>query len=123
MKVLEAKGLTKIFPGVVALDRIDISFEQGRIHCIVGENGAGKSTLGLVIEKGRYAYGNRLRFCRPDMKVKMLAFTDIHSLTGIEVTRYDQRLEATVNDLVPTVARYLAIKLFPKMEAKNDHYE
>lgn len=45
MKVLEAKGLTKIFPGVVALDRIDISFEQGRIHCIVGENGAGKSTL------------------------------------------------------------------------------
>lgn len=45
MKVLEAKGLTKIFPGVVALDRIDISFEKGRIHCVVGENGAGKSTL------------------------------------------------------------------------------
>ena len=45
MKVLEAKGLTKIFPGVVALDDISISFEPGRDHCIVGENGAGKSTL------------------------------------------------------------------------------
>ena len=45
MKVLEAKGLTKIFPGVVALDDISISFEPGRVHCIVGENGAGKSTL------------------------------------------------------------------------------
>lgn len=45
MKVLEAKGLTKIFPGVVALDDVTISFELGRVHCIVGENGAGKSTL------------------------------------------------------------------------------
>ena len=45
MKVLEAKGLTKIFPGVVALDDVTISFEVGRVHCIVGENGAGKSTL------------------------------------------------------------------------------
>lgn len=45
MKVLKAKGLTKIFPGVVALDDVTISFEPGRVHCIVGENGAGKSTL------------------------------------------------------------------------------
>ena len=80
------------------------------ICAVVGPNGAGKSTLGLVIEKGRYAYGNRLSFQRPDMKVKMLAFTDIHALTGIEVTRYDQRLEATVNDLVPTVSEILGAK-------------
>lgn len=45
MKVLEAKNITKIFPGVVALDSVDISFEPGEIHCIIGENGAGKSTL------------------------------------------------------------------------------
>lgn len=44
-KVLEAKSLTKVFPGVVALDNINISFDPGKIHCIVGENGAGKSTL------------------------------------------------------------------------------
>lgn len=45
MKVLEARNITKIFPGVVALDSVDISFELGEIHCIIGENGAGKSTL------------------------------------------------------------------------------
>jgi len=45
MNVLEAQNITKIFPGVVALDSVDISFRLGEIHCIVGENGAGKSTL------------------------------------------------------------------------------
>lgn len=45
MKVLEAHNITKLFPGVVALDSVDVAFEPGEIHCIIGENGAGKSTL------------------------------------------------------------------------------
>ena len=45
MKVLEARNITKLFPGVVALDSVDVSFETGKIHCVIGENGAGKSTL------------------------------------------------------------------------------
>lgn len=45
MSVLEARALTKVFPGVVALDSVDIAIESGQIHCIIGENGAGKSTL------------------------------------------------------------------------------
>ena len=45
MKILEAKNITKMFPGVVALDSVDVAFEPGEIHAIIGEKGAGKSTL------------------------------------------------------------------------------
>jgi ABC-type sugar transport system ATPase subunit len=45
MTSLRAEGITKEFPGVLALDRVDFDLEKGEIHAIVGENGAGKSTL------------------------------------------------------------------------------
>jgi ABC-type sugar transport system ATPase subunit len=49
MAILEARGITKKFPGVVALNDVDLSLKQGTIHCIVGENGAGKSTLVKIL--------------------------------------------------------------------------
>ncbi|MDR3356155.1 MAG: sugar ABC transporter ATP-binding protein [Spirochaetaceae bacterium] len=54
MGVLEACGITKVFPGVKALDDVSLQVEKGRIHCIIGENGAGKSTL-IKIFTGIYA--------------------------------------------------------------------
>ncbi len=47
--VLELKGITKIFPGVKALDQVHFQLKKGEIHALMGENGAGKSTFIKVI--------------------------------------------------------------------------
>ncbi len=47
--VLELRGITKAFPGVLANDHIDLSLREGEIHALLGENGAGKTTLMNVL--------------------------------------------------------------------------
>ena len=55
--ILEMRNITKIFPGVKALDNVNFSVTQGEIHALVGENGAGKSTLMNVLS-GVYPHGS-----------------------------------------------------------------
>jgi len=54
--ILEMKDITKVFPGVKALDNVNLVVERGTIHALIGENGAGKSTLMNVLS-GIYPYG------------------------------------------------------------------
>ena len=54
--ILEMKSITKEFPGVKALDNVNLVVERGEIHALIGENGAGKSTLMKVLS-GIHPYG------------------------------------------------------------------
>ncbi|MFB7543107.1 sugar ABC transporter ATP-binding protein [Streptomyces zaomyceticus] len=70
--VLEAHGVGKRFPGVVALDDVSFSLRAGEVHALVGENGAGKSTLIKVLtgvhrpDSGELLLSGRpVRFARP----------------------------------------------------------
>jgi len=75
--VLEIKGIVKRFPGVVALNRVNLEIKKGEIHGIVGENGAGKSTLCNVItgvylaDEGEIFFnGEKVKFRTPSQSLK-----------------------------------------------------
>ena len=47
--VLELRGITKQFPGVLANDHVDFDLRKGEVHALLGENGAGKTTLMNIV--------------------------------------------------------------------------
>lgn len=49
MSVLRAEKVVKRYPGTVALDRVSVYFESGKVHALIGKNGSGKSTLVKII--------------------------------------------------------------------------
>lgn len=70
--ILELKGITKIFPGVKALNQVHFQLKPGEVHALMGENGAGKSTFIKVItgvhkaEEGEmYLEGRKVDFKGP----------------------------------------------------------
>ncbi|GAA0265461.1 sugar ABC transporter ATP-binding protein [Cryptosporangium japonicum] len=70
--LLRLSGIVKTFPGVRALDGVDLTVAPGEVHCLLGQNGAGKSTLIKVLsgahqpDEGTIEWkGSEVRFVRP----------------------------------------------------------
>lgn len=77
-KVIEMKGITKVFPGVVANDKVDFDLNKGEIHVLLGENGAGKTTLMNVLyglyqqEEGKiFVNGKEQKITNPSKAIEL----------------------------------------------------
>jgi ribose transport system ATP-binding protein len=68
--ILEAKGIRKEFPGVLALDDVDLTVLAGEVHCLVGQNGAGKSTLVKIITGAISPDAGQLRVAGHDVEFR-----------------------------------------------------
>jgi ribose transport system ATP-binding protein len=72
MGILRTENISKIYPGVAALDKVSVSFESGKVHAVIGKNGSGKSTLVKIFSgaieqtSGHFSLdGSRLSFKNP----------------------------------------------------------
>ena len=76
--VIEMRHITKVFPGIIANDDINLGLKKGEIHALLGENGAGKSTLMSVLfglyqpEKGEiYFNGKEVKISDPNVATSL----------------------------------------------------
>lgn len=95
MAILEVTRLGRDFPGVTALNNVDLAFELGRVHILAGENGAGKSTL-----------------------VKLLTGSDTPSRGAIRIDGQDPLANRALFNYVAYVPQELS--LFPHMSVAEN---
>lgn len=93
--ILEMKSITKEFPGVKALDNVNLQVKEGEIHALCGENGAGKSTLMKVLS-GVYPHGTYTGDIF--FKGKVCEFKDIKQSESLGIVIIHQEL-ALIPDL------------------------
>ena len=118
--ILQIEKVSKAFPGVQALDRVDLKVYPGEIHAVMGENGAGKSTLMKIIA-GIYT---------PDsgdvyLKGKKTAFKSSHDSLLAGISMIHQEL-MPVMDMTVEENIFLGREIFKKsgfLDKKKMHHE
>ncbi|GAB3205061.1 multiple monosaccharide ABC transporter ATP-binding protein [Marinactinospora thermotolerans] len=87
--ILRMRGISKEFPGVKALENVDLTVERGEVHALMGENGAGKSTLMKVLS-GVYPHGTYGGDILVDGEVR--AFRDVRDSEAAGIAIIHQEL-------------------------------
>lgn len=95
MAVLRGNNLSKKFPGVLALDKVDIEIKSGKVHALVGANGAGKSTLVKILTGYYDSYDGSVTIDNQEVILRT-PFDALHN--GIEVVHQEVDTQ-----LVPTL--------------------
>lgn len=131
--LLEVENISKFFPGVKALQGVELSVEKGEIHALIGENGAGKSTLIKVLsgvyqpeEGGRIAMeGEELRTLNPLTSLNhgivviyqdFSLFPNLSVLENITLGRYVEQNKKLVNY---KEMRKVASKILKQLDIDN----
>lgn len=78
--ILRAEGITKVFPGTVALDKVDFNVYRGKVNALIGENGAGKSTLAKIVAGVEQPTEGRLLLEDKEVRFQSTRAADAHGV-------------------------------------------
>src|ERR1700736_636936 len=79
--LLETAGVSKTYPGVLALDRVDFNLRAGEVHILFGENGAGKSTLISILAGVQTPSAGEVRF-----RGERIAIETVHQARALGIS-------------------------------------